>query len=304
MIESIIIIASIGIAVYLLIALLLFLFFSNNILLWRSRRYSIPYGRDEGYQERKELKNPRIVYWLCHNPRQQNEDDWVVLLHSWGRNSGRMVTRASVYWELGFSLIFLDARSHGESEYSWPSNGFTFGEDAIRVAEKEGIRNPIVHGLSAGAIAAVVFAKHRQVRALVLEALVSDYETMVYDTMRFFHLPRFLFGWVARLLLNQNLPFDFYEPKKVLPSLDSPIFLIHGENDRWFLPNHHYEINKRALKGKDAEFWLVPGSKHSKMAQHPEYEQKLLSFLVRNVLKQKAIKKPMKAIAIDQPIKN
>ena len=87
------------VTIYLIVGLLLALFFSNNLLFWRSRHYNIPYGLTEGRQLRKEVQNPRVVYWVCENPRLEDEDDWVVLLHSFGRNSGRMVSRARTYWE-------------------------------------------------------------------------------------------------------------------------------------------------------------------------------------------------------------
>ncbi len=266
--------------IYTVFVILLFLFFHTNLFIWRSRRYEIPFGKREGTQEKKELKNPKIVYWICKNPNQKNPEDWVILLHSWGRNSARMVGRGSVYWKMGFSLVFIDARCHGQSSFSWPSNGFTFGIDAIRVAETENLERPIIHGLSAGAIAAVYFAKNRPIRALVLEALVCNYREMVYDTMRFFYLPRKLFSWMAEFLLSLNFPFDEYTPEHVLPTLDCPIFLIHGEEDRFFPAEKHFKRNLESLNGRpNVASWLVPNSKHSKMAQHPDYPKRLQKFL-------------------------
>ncbi|RMG20868.1 MAG: alpha/beta hydrolase [Methanobacteriota archaeon] len=290
-----------GLFVYLIIAGLLFLFFHTNVFIWRSRDYEIPFGKREGKQMRKELRDPRVVYWVCENQIQRKPEDWVILLHSWGRNSGRMIQRAEIYWKLGFSLIFIDARCHGKSSCTWPSNGFTFGYDAIRVADAEGIEQPIVHGLSAGAIAAVYFAKNRPVEALVLEALVSNYRNMVFDTMSFFFLPRKLFAWMAEYLLTLDLPFDDYAPEKVLPQLSCPIFLIHGEKDRFFPPENHYFRNLEALKGKENVWnWLVPGSKHSKMAQHPDYPKKLKVFLsMVSTTKEKAIEAVPKMKLID-----
>lgn len=270
-------------------------------MIWRPRKYSIPFGKNEGTQERKELQNPHVVYWVCKNPKEVGRKPWVILLHSWGRNSGRMIKRASVYWDLGFSLIFIDARCHGESSFSWPSNGFTFGEDALRVAEAEGIAKPVVHGLSAGAIGAVFFAANKQTSALILEALVSNYRDMVYDTIRFFHLPVIPFKWVAEYLLSMNYPFEEYTPMRVLPKLDVPIFLLHGEKDRFFPPKNHFDRNVEALKGKENfRAWLVPNSKHSKMALHPEYSSRLKQFLIEVVSEEKEEGLPIETRVINR----
>ncbi len=270
--------------IYVILLLLFVLFFNNNILFWRSRKYTIPYGKIDGEQIRKELSHPKIVYWVCKNSQQKNPDDWVIMLHSWGRNSGRMVKRAKVWWDLGFSLIFIDARSHGQSAYWWTSQGFIYGYDAIRVSRAEGLKNPILHGLSVGAIASTVYAHYMPVRALVLEALVNNYRDMVYDTIRLFHLPMFLFKWISDLLLSINLPFEEYRPDKILPNVNAPIFLIHGENDTWFRVEKHYNKNMEALKDKNVTGWIVPGSKHSKMALNPNYNNKLRQFIISKII--------------------
>lgn len=259
-------------------------FFNNNLLFIRSKRkYQIPYGLKEGRQERKELKSPKVVYWKCYNPNQQNPDDWVIMLHSWGRNSGRMVERAKIHWELGFSLIFIDARSHGQSQFCWTSQGFIYGHDVIRVAQEESLKQPILHGLSVGAIAATVFAKYWHPRALIMEALVNNYRDMVIDTLTLFHLPKILFIWEVNLLFKLPLQFEEYRPDRVLPQLDCPIFLMHGEKDKWFKPENHFYPNLAALKGKNVMSWLVPNSPHSKMALHPNYHEKLREFITAQV---------------------
>ncbi len=255
-------------------------FFMNNLLVWRSKKYTIPYGLEEGTQTRKALENPRIVYWVCENPQQKNPDDWVVLLHSFGRNSARMVERAAIYWKRRYSLVFVDSRSHGQSEYTITSQGFTYAEDAQRVIEAEGLDNPLIHGLSVGAIAGTIAASKVHVRALVAEALVNNYYDMVVDTITKANLPRFMFLWVAKLLFRLNLPFEENRPSRLLPLIKAPIFLIHGAEDDWFTVEKHFKPNFETIKDRNDVFtWVVPKSSHSQMAEHPDYFTELGKFL-------------------------
>lgn len=268
---------------YIFLILVFALFFNFNLKFWRSPEYTIPFGLAEGNQRRGELTDPKVVYWVCENPEQEDPDDWAVLLHSFGRNSARMVQRAEIYWERGYSLIFVDARGHGQSQRLCRSNGFTYAEDVTRVLEYEGIKEPIIHGLSVGAIAGSIYSYQHPVRAFVGEALVNNYRDMVYDSIRELGLPLFTLKWVADLLLSLDLPFDEYSPDHTLPLIDAPIFLIHGERDTWFPPDTHLLRNVENLRGRRVEYWLVPGSSHSKMAQHPDYRRRLTEFLDTHV---------------------
>ncbi|MHA2169476.1 MAG: alpha/beta hydrolase [Candidatus Kariarchaeaceae archaeon] len=268
------------ILVYGFLSLIAWLLMTNNILIWRSGNYSIPFGVTDGKQYKKELKNPRIRYWRCEN-LDFNDQLWVILLHGWGRNAARMITRAQIYWDQGYSLIFVDARCHGQSQYTRITTAILYSQDTRRIIEKEGIDNPIIHGLSFGAVASSIYVSKYPVKAYVAEALPSNYPEMFYDFLAKLRFPKFLFGWVPWLIMRYDFPWDEMAPSNVIQKLNAPVFLIHGENDSLFQIEKHFIPNSHGLASKlnGSKSWIVPDSLHSKMAQHPQYKNKLKTFL-------------------------
>ncbi|MCH8908121.1 MAG: alpha/beta hydrolase [Candidatus Heimdallarchaeota archaeon] len=249
----------------------------NNPLYFKNRNYTIPFGLDNGKQEKKKLN--KIRYTLCYNPSLAIVK-WTVLLHSWGRNSLRMVTRAEIYWENGYSLVFIDARSHGQSKYVRVSKAIDFAEDTVAILQEEKISMPVIHGLSFGSIAALFVANNYETKALIGEAMATRFDVMFKDLLNYLHFPRIIFGWIPWLIMNWpwNFPWEIMHPEEVLKTITVPIFLIHGQDDSMFDFRDHYEPNKVSLKETDS-FWLVEGSKHDKMALNPLYHKKMEKFI-------------------------
>ncbi|MCE7734776.1 MAG: hypothetical protein GPJ54_07870 [Candidatus Heimdallarchaeota archaeon] len=253
---------------------------TNNPLKYRNINYEIPFGLESGLQEKKYLNNPFVRYWVCHKNQNKENNNWVILFHPWGRNSSRMTSRATTYWDNGFSLIFLDARSHGQSAWAKTSKAYDFYVDARKIVETEDIGVPIVHGVSFGSIAASFYAYKYETKAVVLEALPSTLETMFYDFLNSLRLPSALFGWIPWFIMKWDYPWVEFSPVNTLAKSKSPVFLIHGENDAMFSLERHYDLNCKALKANPKhQAWVVPNSAHSKMARHPNYSNKLNGFL-------------------------
>ena len=53
----------------------------------------------------------------------------VVLIHGWSRNRDRMVNRARIFGELGFTTVLPSTRDHGNSTSYRFMNAFRFAED-------------------------------------------------------------------------------------------------------------------------------------------------------------------------------
>ncbi len=265
------------VVLYLVAATLVFWSLTNNVFVFRPKNYTIPFGKEGTTQFKKMLLPEKIRYWRCENPNQL-DGKWAVLLHSWGRNAARMVTRGKVYWKRGYSLIFVDAWSHGQSKYKRRTTALWYAQHTMKICKEEGIETPVVHGLSFGAIAATVVAANTPCRALVAEALFRDIEGMYEGFFRMLHLPKPLFWWEVRLIMRAKFPWDKLLPANNLPKITCPIFLIHGAEDDMFPPEETYDLNRTLLKETDW-CWLVDGSLHSKMEHHPDYFDKLGSFL-------------------------
>ena len=176
----------------------------------------------------------------------------------------------------------VDARSHGQTYFAKYSTALAYAQDTITIAKKEKIDDVIVHGLSFGSFTSLIFTykSNLNVIGIVSEATASRLSSLFHDFLRATHMPRFLFGWIPKLILSYDFPWEELSPVNLLPKFDIPIFLIHGEYDKMFLVNDHFELNKTALKNNTkAIFWIVPNSKHSKMALHPDYPRRINEFI-------------------------
>lgn len=265
---------------YLISNLVVLFMMTNNPLKYRNINYEIPFGVDSGSQEKKILKNPNVRYWVCHNDQIHENSNWVILFHPWGRNSSRMISRASIYWDKGFSLIFLDARSHGQSDWAMSSKAFDFYLDARRIVETENISIPIIHGLSFGSVAASFYAYKHETKAVILEAFPSSFKSMFNDFLKSLKLPMILFGWIPWFIMRWDYPWEEFSPSNTLSKIKSPIFLIHGENDTMFALDKHFNQNTIILKRNPKyQTWIVSNSPHSKMALNSEYSKNINGFL-------------------------
>lgn len=263
----------------LLYILLLYYALQTNVFIFRSKQYEIPFGKENDMQKKGTLYNPKIRYWRCDNP-EQVENRWVILFHSWGRNSARMHDAATIYWQRGFSLIFLDALAHGQSEFKLASSALGFAQDAKRVMEQEHITTvPYVHGLSFGAIAATVYANKFGAQVIVAEALMTHPYKMMQDFLHKLHTPKYYY-FIVDLVWRKEFPWEEVTVCDILPKLTCPIYLIHGEQDSLFPVARHFKPNWDLIKDlPHTQSWVVPDSEHSKMHLHHDFAANVGKFI-------------------------
>ncbi|MDJ0780769.1 MAG: alpha/beta fold hydrolase [Desulfosarcinaceae bacterium] len=207
----------------------------------------------------------------------------VVLAHGWSRNRGRMVRRARLFGELGYTTILHSARDHGASSRHPLMNAVRFGEDIEAVLEWVG-EPVLLYGHSAGSAGAIL-AAHRhpkQVQALFLEASYADTETALMSLYRWVHP---LFGRccgpviiaTTKLLHGRNRLREF-SPEVLAKDLDLPVMLIHGERDRRF-PLDYARHLKAAFGNDFTRMFVSPTAGHSDSSLDPDYPPAVKAFV-------------------------
>lgn len=266
---------------YLILNFLGFVLLNNNIvLLWRKQDYQIPFGATL-------FKDKEIgAYWKACNPNPNGRN--VVFLHGWSENSSQMALRANTYWRLGFTLYFLDGPGHGRSGWHFFPTGVLYSERLHRLIEKEKIENPIVHGLSYGAIAAAILALRNPdlIQSLVLESVPTRLEGIYSDFLRFARLPpRLFFLTIVLSELVFRLRYLGEFPKNFdLTKLQPKTLILQGELDTMFAMDRHlniliHQIHEREDDQCSLEFWIANSKGHSDIVSHPKFEHKLEIFL-------------------------
>ncbi len=210
----------------------------------------------------------------------------VLLAHGWSRNRDRMVSRARIFGEMGFTTVMHSARDHGGSTRHPFMNAFRFAEDIEAVLEW--IDEPVLlYGHSAGAAGAIIAASQNpdRIKLLFLEgcyARTKEALRSLYSGYnRFFGI---FFAPMVVLWMDifYRFKMDSVSPVRLAPDLDIPVLIIHGDEDQNF-PLHNAWRVRDSFPGGRAELFVANGADHSGSSLTPEYPIAIRSFVDRNL---------------------
>jgi len=210
----------------------------------------------------------------------------VVLAHGWGRNRDRMVSRARIFGQWGFTTVIHSARDHGGSSPRRFMNAVRFAEDIESIINWSG-QPVILYGHSAGSAGAIIAASRNpdKIKLLFLEASYAYTEEALLSLYRWFN-PFFGICFGPMILFWMNLFYrnllDTVSPARLAPALLMPVMLIHGENDRRFPLEFALKLKGSFPPGL-AELYVAEGSGHSDSSKTPDYRGAVKSFLARHL---------------------
>lgn len=210
----------------------------------------------------------------------------VVLAHGWSRNRDRMVGRARLFGQMGFTTVLHSARDHGASSPYRFMNAFRFAEDIEAVLDWVG-EPVILYGHSAGAAGAII-AAHRNPERIQLLFLEGCYARTRASLIRLYRSYNPILGSlfartvVAWMDLFYRRQMDTVSPARLAPDLDLPVLLIHGERDASFPLSYAWELRDAFPAGR-AELFVAPGADHSSSSLTPEYPVAVRAFVERHV---------------------
>jgi len=212
----------------------------------------------------------------------------VVLVHGWSRNRDRMVARARIFGQMGFTTVIHSARDHGRSSRHRFMNAFRFAEDVETVLSW--VNEPVLlYGHSVGAAGAIIAANRNpeKIKLLFLEACYARTKEALRSLYRSYNL---FFGLVfaPMVVLWMDIFYRFrmdeVSPARLAPQIDIPVLIIHGEKDQSF-PLHHAWRLKSSFTAGRAELFVGRGAGHSSSSLTPEYSISILDFVNRHLAK-------------------
>ena len=266
------------ITLYILGFLLIYLISTNNVMVWNRKESILPFDNIE----QKFLTSPKRVYWLV----KQNSTKWAVLMHQYGGRADYMLKQGKIYHELGFNLLFIDARSHGISQYVIESNGVIYARDMFEILQKEGIKDIFLHGVSFGGIAVLIstrqMPKDIRIRGIIVEAVPKDVKNIYKHNIEYSPIPFFLYFWFPYYMRYRRRFFDWEGNSLdlLLSKLECPVLIVHSEHDTLYKPEIHFEANKKAITNNSrGEAWLAMGMRHSHMNENPDWAGVVKSFV-------------------------
>lgn len=247
----------------------------NNLMLWKRGK-----SRFDFAVERKELGNPKRIYYLSHC---KNSKGWVLLFHQYGGKAEDMGKRARTYLSLDYSVVMVDARGHGQSGWTRTTDALLFAQDMFEVVKAERLKNPfLLHGVSLGGFAAVFLAMWVDVKAIVVESIGSDLRTIYENMLRYSPFPYRFYWWLPTFLKWKRRHFDWvsHNPPYVLYRIKAPTLVVHSQDDNLYKPEEHLGLFYGALYDNVmARVWLVPGVGHAHLESYTLWEEGLVKFL-------------------------
>jgi len=208
----------------------------------------------------------------------------VVLAHGWSRNRDRMVKRARLFGEMGFTTVIHSARDHGQSTRNHFMNAAKFAEDIEAVLNWIG-EPVLLYGHSAGAAGAVIAASRNpgKLRVLFLEGCYARTKEALRSLYRNYNLIfGILFGPMIVLWMDIFYRFrmDQVSPARLASRLDIPVLIIHGEKDQNFPLHHAWRLRDSFPAGR-AVLFVAKGADHSSSSLTPEYPAAIQAFVNR-----------------------
>lgn len=219
----------------------------------------------------------------------------VVLLHGYADAKIGAIAWAPLWQSLGWNVLAVDLRAHGESDGRDSTGGFFERDDVSQVID--GLRNAkprsavdiALFGVSLGAaVACGVAALRDDICAVVLDSPFDDYAAAVREWAGRSSLPLpSLAGVVCRVgEWISGARFAAVRPVDLIPHIAAPVLVIHGGDDDFLAPAQLDRI-KTALSQRPptliTEHLIVPGAAHNlALAADPAtYRQHLSAFLER-----------------------
>jgi hypothetical protein len=236
---------------------------------------------------------PRIdlaAWWI---PAETSSGKCVVLLHGYADAKVGSIAWAPVWHSLGFHILAVDLRAHGESGGSESTAGFFERHDLnelldqLRSSRPEETRELVLFGVSMGAAVALATAVMRDdLTAVVMDSPFADYRSAVEHNLDRLGLPT---GVVARLAIwlaqqNSGANFAAVRPVKLIPDVPCPLMVIRGETDD-FLDETESKAIEQTMSEHGKRYadavWIVAAAGHlGALAADPDaYVRKLEEFL-------------------------
>jgi fermentation-respiration switch protein FrsA (DUF1100 family) len=221
--------------------------------------------------------------WWCP---VSNDHGAILLLPGIRANRLSMVERARFLRRAGYSILLIDFQATGETKGDRITFGWKESRDVLAAVEFIRTMQPTdrvgIIGSSLGGAAALFASPPLKVDGLILE---SVYPTIAIATKN--RLQNYL-GPIGRsfaplLLMQLHLQLGVsaaeLRPVDHIASVNCPILVMSGENDRNTRPENTRMLFSRARSSK--ELWFVKDAGHVNLhgAAKKEYEARVLAFL-------------------------
>lgn len=195
---------------------------------------------------------------------------------------------AAPYQTLGYNVLCIDQRGHGNSEGKYVTLGHTEHRDVLLWArllhDEWNVRSVMLHGVCIGS-ACGLYAMLSPDRpdyliGLVADGMYRDFYESYYLHMKELRKPTFILGMVNARMKHYT-GYDFKSgPGDVIHTYRGPLLMLHGTADKYSLPERTTVLYDSCPSEQKKLVWFE-GGEHSKLrvAHTEQYDAALSEFL-------------------------
>lgn len=217
--------------------------------------------------------------------RKEGSSKWIVFVHGYTASHSFMAPHLAMFHRLGYNLLAVDLRSHGESEGIYASYGFHEKYDIADwvewLRETKSVSEIGLHGVSMGAASILQAGPLTNVDFLIAECPFNDMKQLMRHQLNVLHrLPGDLLLPGIDYFLWSRAGFRMHQvkPKNELRMIEAPILFIHGTEDDFVPTWMSVEMNALNRQNKLA---LIHKAEHTNciVIDQPAYETAVNQFL-------------------------
>lgn len=217
-----------------------------------------------------------------------------VIVHGYADAKVGGIAWAPTFRAMGYNVLAVDLRAHGESEGTQTTAGYFERHDLSRVIDQLRAERPaatrkmVLFGVSLGAaVVGAAAAMRDDISAVIMDCPYSDYATAAQTHARANGMPgpffqRIAIAWAEKL---SGADFGACSPVKMIPSLACPLMVIHGADDL-FVDPVDMDAVEAATQSRPAElgptvYWRAAGTHHvlALRTEPNEYRRRVEAFL-------------------------
>lgn len=216
----------------------------------------------------------------------------IILIHGYTGNHVISLQYVEMYRAMGFNILLIDARSHGDSEGVYPTYGIRECEDLsawIQELRQHGYESGTIgiHGQSMGAATALMYAgKYEDISFVIAdcpfsnakEILTYQFNQVVKGTGRMgYRLIKRLADMKCKVNLEEASPID------AIKDIEVPILFIHGKADT-LIPYTMSELMYQSRNRDYDRLVLIEGANHVEShSQDPKIYRTAIQEFIQSV---------------------
>ena len=210
----------------------------------------------------------------------------VALFHGYGDNKTDVLEEAKTFLNMGYNVLLLDFRAHGNSDGHTCTIGYRETEDvtlAYNFLKSKGEKNIVLWGISMGAatVARAINEDHLQPSKVILEMPFATMENAVEGQLKTMHLPREPLGTLLTFWGGIEHGFWAFKvnPDEYAKDIHCPVLMQVGLNDVRVTPEERKEVYENLNQPKQLVIYNNSGHESLCKKEHLKWLASVSAFL-------------------------